>query len=70
MPQQRVFALPRQQSLLLPPVINPFVQDTQLTKAAVIKVSMASELNAHEYIEKGKLFTNRHRVWHHTVSHI
>uniref|UniRef100_A0A672GA65 EF-hand domain-containing protein n=1 Tax=Salarias fasciatus TaxID=181472 RepID=A0A672GA65_SALFA len=37
MPPQRVFALPRQQSLLLPAVINPFVQDTKLTKAAVIK---------------------------------
>ncbi|XP_037306758.1 lysophosphatidylcholine acyltransferase 2 [Pungitius pungitius] len=37
MPPQRVFALPRQQSLLLPAVINPFVQDTRLTKAAIIK---------------------------------
>ncbi|MEQ2241736.1 Lysophosphatidylcholine acyltransferase 2 [Ilyodon furcidens] len=37
MPPQRVFALPRQQSLLLPAVINPFVQDTKLTKTAVIK---------------------------------
>ncbi|MEQ2202445.1 hypothetical protein XENOCAPTIV_000178 [Xenoophorus captivus] len=37
MPPQRVFALPRQQSLLLPTVINPFVQDTKLTKTAVIK---------------------------------
>uniref|UniRef100_A0A4W6EE77 Lysophosphatidylcholine acyltransferase 2 n=1 Tax=Lates calcarifer TaxID=8187 RepID=A0A4W6EE77_LATCA len=37
MPPQRVFALPRQQSLLLPAVINPFVQDTKLTKATVIK---------------------------------
>uniref|UniRef100_A0A665TJM8 EF-hand domain-containing protein n=1 Tax=Echeneis naucrates TaxID=173247 RepID=A0A665TJM8_ECHNA len=37
MPPQRVFALPRQQSLLLPAVINPFVQDTKLSKAAVIK---------------------------------
>uniref|UniRef100_A0A3Q3F6G1 Lysophosphatidylcholine acyltransferase 2 n=1 Tax=Labrus bergylta TaxID=56723 RepID=A0A3Q3F6G1_9LABR len=37
MPPQRVFPLPRQQSLLLPAVINPFVQDTKLTKAAVIK---------------------------------
>uniref|UniRef100_A0AAQ5YK14 EF-hand domain-containing protein n=1 Tax=Amphiprion ocellaris TaxID=80972 RepID=A0AAQ5YK14_AMPOC len=37
MPPQRVFALPRQQSLLLPAVINPFVQDTKLPKAALIK---------------------------------
>ncbi|KAM4744545.1 lysophosphatidylcholine acyltransferase 2 [Anableps anableps] len=37
MPPQRVFALPRQQSLLLPAVINPFVQDTKLPKTAVIK---------------------------------
>ncbi|KAL7406419.1 hypothetical protein ABVT39_019463 [Epinephelus coioides] len=37
MPPQRVFALPRQQSLLLPAVINPFVQDTKLTKATIIK---------------------------------
>ncbi|XP_014833185.1 PREDICTED: lysophosphatidylcholine acyltransferase 2 [Poecilia mexicana] len=37
MPQQRVFALPRQQSLLLPAVINPFVQDTNISKATVIK---------------------------------
>uniref|UniRef100_A0A673B5Z4 EF-hand domain-containing protein n=1 Tax=Sphaeramia orbicularis TaxID=375764 RepID=A0A673B5Z4_9TELE len=37
MPPQRVFALPRQQSLLLPAVINPFVQDTKLTKAAILK---------------------------------
>uniref|UniRef100_A0A671W6J0 Lysophosphatidylcholine acyltransferase 2 n=1 Tax=Sparus aurata TaxID=8175 RepID=A0A671W6J0_SPAAU len=37
MPPQRVFALPRQQSLLLPAVINPFVQDTKLPTAAVIK---------------------------------
>ncbi|XP_072236299.1 lysophosphatidylcholine acyltransferase 2 [Leuresthes tenuis] len=37
MPPQRVFALPRQQSLLLPAVINPFVQDTTLTKATLIK---------------------------------
>uniref|UniRef100_G3PWL9 Lysophosphatidylcholine acyltransferase 2 n=1 Tax=Gasterosteus aculeatus aculeatus TaxID=481459 RepID=G3PWL9_GASAC len=36
-PPQRVFALPRQQSLLLPAVINPFIQDTHLTKAAIIK---------------------------------
>lgn len=41
MPPQRVFALPRQQSLLLPAVINPFVQDTKLSKSAIIKVSMA-----------------------------
>ncbi|XP_038158873.1 lysophosphatidylcholine acyltransferase 2 [Cyprinodon tularosa] len=37
MPPQRVLPLPRQQSLLLPPVINPFVQDTKLTQTAVIK---------------------------------
>ncbi|XP_061670624.1 lysophosphatidylcholine acyltransferase 2 [Syngnathoides biaculeatus] len=37
MPSQRVFALPRQQSLLLPAVINPFVQDTQLSRATIIK---------------------------------
>ncbi|XP_056269429.1 lysophosphatidylcholine acyltransferase 2 [Pseudoliparis swirei] len=37
MPPQRVAALPRQQSLLLPAVINPFVQDTALTTAAIIK---------------------------------
>ncbi|KAI9546142.1 Lysophosphatidylcholine acyltransferase 2 [Dissostichus eleginoides] len=37
MPPQRVFTLPRQQSLLLPAVINPFVQDTKLSKAAIIK---------------------------------
>uniref|UniRef100_A0A3P8SMW1 Lysophosphatidylcholine acyltransferase 2 n=1 Tax=Amphiprion percula TaxID=161767 RepID=A0A3P8SMW1_AMPPE len=37
MPPQRVFALPRQQSLLLPAVINPFVQDTKVPKAALIK---------------------------------
>ncbi|XP_071750393.1 lysophosphatidylcholine acyltransferase 2 [Centroberyx gerrardi] len=37
MPPQRVFALPRQQSLLLPAVINPFVQDTKLAKADIVK---------------------------------
>ncbi|XP_037103747.1 lysophosphatidylcholine acyltransferase 2 [Syngnathus acus] len=37
MPSERVFALPRQQSLLLPAVINPFVQDTKLSKATIIK---------------------------------
>ncbi|XP_028295891.1 lysophosphatidylcholine acyltransferase 2-like [Gouania willdenowi] len=37
MPPQRVCDLPRQQSLLLPAVINPFVQDTKLSKAAVLK---------------------------------
>uniref|UniRef100_A0A3P9BGZ2 Lysophosphatidylcholine acyltransferase 2 n=1 Tax=Maylandia zebra TaxID=106582 RepID=A0A3P9BGZ2_9CICH len=37
MPPQRVGALPRQQSLLLPAVINPFVQDTKLSNAAIIK---------------------------------
>uniref|UniRef100_A0A8C1N9M5 Lysophosphatidylcholine acyltransferase 2 n=1 Tax=Cyprinus carpio TaxID=7962 RepID=A0A8C1N9M5_CYPCA len=34
---QRVFALPRQHSLLLPAVINPFVNDLKLTKADTIK---------------------------------
>ncbi|KAI2662581.1 Lysophosphatidylcholine acyltransferase 2 [Labeo rohita] len=37
MPLQRVFALPRQHSLLLPAVINPFVHDLTLTKADKIK---------------------------------
>uniref|UniRef100_A0A3P8V910 Lysophosphatidylcholine acyltransferase 2 n=1 Tax=Cynoglossus semilaevis TaxID=244447 RepID=A0A3P8V910_CYNSE len=37
MAPHRVFALPRQQSLLLPAVINPFVQDTKLSRATVIK---------------------------------
>ncbi|KAF4111050.1 lysophosphatidylcholine acyltransferase 2 [Onychostoma macrolepis] len=37
MPPQRVFALPRQHSLLLPAVINPFVHDLKLTKADKIK---------------------------------
>ena len=69
MPLQRVFALPRQQSLLLPAVINPFVQDTKLTKAAVIKVSMTSEFNGHDY-RQGELFRNNHRFLHHTVFHI
>uniref|UniRef100_H3C3X4 Lysophosphatidylcholine acyltransferase 2 n=1 Tax=Tetraodon nigroviridis TaxID=99883 RepID=H3C3X4_TETNG len=36
-PLPTVFALPRQQSLLLPAVINPFVQDTKLSKATIIK---------------------------------
>lgn len=47
MPPQRVFALPRQQSLLLPAVINPFVQDTKLSRATIIKVSMAFKFSAH-----------------------
>ncbi|XP_076849412.1 lysophosphatidylcholine acyltransferase 2 [Brachyhypopomus gauderio] len=34
---QRVFALPRQQSLFLPAVINPFVQDIKLTRSEKIK---------------------------------
>uniref|UniRef100_A0A3B5M1Y9 Lysophosphatidylcholine acyltransferase 2 n=1 Tax=Xiphophorus couchianus TaxID=32473 RepID=A0A3B5M1Y9_9TELE len=34
--QTRVFALPRQQSLLLPAVINPFVQDTKISKTACV----------------------------------
>ncbi|XP_061601919.1 lysophosphatidylcholine acyltransferase 2 [Cololabis saira] len=37
MPPQRVSALPRQQSLLLPAVINPFVQDTKISKTTLIK---------------------------------
>jgi len=40
MSTQRVFALPRQHSLLLPAVINPFVHDLKLTKADKIKVSL------------------------------
>uniref|UniRef100_A0A6Q2YSG5 EF-hand domain-containing protein n=1 Tax=Esox lucius TaxID=8010 RepID=A0A6Q2YSG5_ESOLU len=37
MPSQRVSALPRQQSLFLPAVINPFVQEVKLTKPDIIK---------------------------------
>ncbi|KAM3877227.1 lysophosphatidylcholine acyltransferase 2 [Diretmus argenteus] len=37
MPPQRVAPLPRQQSLLLPAIINPFVQQTKLTKAEIAK---------------------------------
>uniref|UniRef100_A0A672LM15 Lysophosphatidylcholine acyltransferase 2 n=1 Tax=Sinocyclocheilus grahami TaxID=75366 RepID=A0A672LM15_SINGR len=37
MPPQRVYALPRQRSLLLPAVINPFTHDLKLTKAEKIK---------------------------------
>ncbi|ROI15903.1 Lysophosphatidylcholine acyltransferase 2 [Anabarilius grahami] len=37
MPPQRVFALPRQHSLLLPAVINPFLHELNLTKADKIK---------------------------------
>ncbi|XP_067104943.1 lysophosphatidylcholine acyltransferase 2 [Osmerus mordax] len=37
MPPQRVCALPRQQSLFLPAVLNPFVQEVKLAKADVIK---------------------------------
>ncbi|XP_012682454.1 lysophosphatidylcholine acyltransferase 2 [Clupea harengus] len=40
MPPQRVFALPRQQSLLLPAVLNPFVQEQKLTKADKIKCAL------------------------------
>ncbi|KAM6980136.1 lysophosphatidylcholine acyltransferase 2 [Aplochiton taeniatus] len=36
-PPNRVSALPRQQSLLLPAVLNPFVQDTTFSKADIIK---------------------------------
>ncbi|KAG9352565.1 hypothetical protein JZ751_020979 [Albula glossodonta] len=35
--QQRVFVLPRQQSLLLPAVLNPFVHDAKFSKADKIK---------------------------------
>ncbi|XP_052002984.1 lysophosphatidylcholine acyltransferase 2 [Xyrauchen texanus] len=37
MPPQRVFALPRQKSLFLPAVLNPFVHDLKLTKADQVK---------------------------------
>ncbi|XP_068594786.1 lysophosphatidylcholine acyltransferase 2 [Brachionichthys hirsutus] len=37
MPPHRAPVLPRQQSLLLPAVINPFVQETELSKSAIIK---------------------------------
>lgn len=37
MPPQRVFTVPRQQSLLLPAVFNPFVQDVKLTRREKIK---------------------------------
>lgn len=37
MAPQRVSALPRQQSLLLPAVINPFVQDTKLSRGTILK---------------------------------
>ncbi|XP_030622364.1 lysophosphatidylcholine acyltransferase 2 [Chanos chanos] len=37
MPPQRVFALPRQQSLLLPAVLNPFVHNIKLSKVDKIK---------------------------------
>lgn len=47
MSPQRVFALPRQQSLLLPAVINPFVQGTKLSKATIIKVS-----KCHHHVER------------------
>lgn len=36
-PPHRVFALPRQQSLLLPAVINPFVHDLSLSTADITK---------------------------------
>ncbi|KAG7468322.1 hypothetical protein MATL_G00141720 [Megalops atlanticus] len=41
---QRVFALPRQQSLLLPAVHNPFVHDVKLTKADKIKCALLGAL--------------------------
>ncbi|KAI4880231.1 hypothetical protein NFI96_018481 [Prochilodus magdalenae] len=37
MPAQRVFALPRQQSLLLPAVLNPFALEARLTRREKIK---------------------------------
>ncbi|XP_071237114.1 lysophosphatidylcholine acyltransferase 2-like [Salvelinus alpinus] len=37
MTPRRVFALPRQQSLFLPAVLNPFVQEVKLAKADIIK---------------------------------
>ncbi|KAL1007446.1 hypothetical protein UPYG_G00086860 [Umbra pygmaea] len=37
MPPQRVFALPRQKSLFLPAVVNPFVQEVKLARADIIK---------------------------------
>ncbi|KAG5270065.1 hypothetical protein AALO_G00188270 [Alosa alosa] len=40
MPPQRVFALPRQQSLLLPAVLNPFVLEQKITKAEKIKCAL------------------------------
>ncbi|XP_062405653.1 lysophosphatidylcholine acyltransferase 2 [Sardina pilchardus] len=40
MPPQRVFALPRQQSLLLPAVLNPFVQEQKISKADKIKCAL------------------------------
>ncbi|KAL2088392.1 hypothetical protein ACEWY4_015291 [Coilia grayii] len=40
MPPQRVFALPRQQSLFLPAVVNPFVYEKKLTKADKIKCAL------------------------------
>ena len=42
MPAQRVFALPRQQSLLLPAVLNPFALEARLTRREKIKVSTGS----------------------------
>lgn len=45
MAPQRVSALPRQQSLLLPAVINPFVQDTKLSRGTILKVSIMINLS-------------------------
>ncbi|XP_036399944.1 lysophosphatidylcholine acyltransferase 2 [Megalops cyprinoides] len=42
--QQRVFALPRQQSLLLPEIHNPFVHEVKLTKADKIKCALLGAL--------------------------
>jgi len=40
MPPQRVFALPRQKSLFLPAVLNPFVYEHQITRADKIKCAL------------------------------
>uniref|UniRef100_A0A4W4HCB9 EF-hand domain-containing protein n=1 Tax=Electrophorus electricus TaxID=8005 RepID=A0A4W4HCB9_ELEEL len=41
---QRAFALPRQQSLFLPAVLNPFVQETRLTRHEKIKFCLLGVL--------------------------
>lgn len=52
MTPRRVFALPRQQSLFLPAVLNPFVQEVKLAKADIIKVSIKCKINrlTHSFI--------------------